>query len=248
MNSTNLQSFVEYANLKGVPLRVAFKSETWWMKLIAFFLKPVNPKFLTDYITTIGSTIYYPSPGYVHDNADSAFRVACHEFVHAWDSIQKGGFWFSFSYLFPQILFVLAPFGFLAFVWKWFALLFLFALALIPWPAPWRTKAEQRGYAMTMYVDYWTSGALPIESDTHRREFFEDQFLGWFYYRMQWSQAAFVRWYGLTIASMIVVCPLWIQRGSDPPVGPDAPYGLVYEFFNTRGLLSLAFKAKARTL
>lgn len=82
--------------------QVKFKNESWLMKMIGFILSPFNPGFMTDYITTIGYTVYFPTRQYYESAPEASFSILTHEFVHMWDRKQDS--LFSLKYLFPQIL------------------------------------------------------------------------------------------------------------------------------------------------
>lgn len=67
--------------------------------------------------------------------------------------------------------------------WASFALLAMFA-CLVPWPAPWRTRTELRGYSMTIAVRLWQGGQFVNEW----REALARNFYGPGYYFMSWSK------------------------------------------------------------
>jgi hypothetical protein len=130
---------------------IGFKNESRMMRTIGrlmFF----NPTFMTTFTTTIGETVYYPSREYVERNYFNAWNILAHEVVHISDYRESKPKWlWMLKYGFPQIL---AVFALLApILWSWWPLLALLFLA--PLPAPWRTSAEMRGYAMSMAVWYW---------------------------------------------------------------------------------------------
>lgn len=132
-------------------LQVKFKDESLLMRLLGVVLF-FNPKFMTEYTTTIGKTVYFANRKWVDDNSDSAAHVLAHELVHIGDSVGMGSFLFSYTYLFPQCF---ALFALLSFVSWWWLLCLLF---LSPIPAPWRTYWELRGYAMTDATYYRSNG------------------------------------------------------------------------------------------
>lgn len=68
------------------------KEDSTLMKVIAFFISPFCPRFMTDYVTTIGTTIYAPK-GEIQEH------TRLHEMVHVAD-YEKYGILFSLSYLF----------------------------------------------------------------------------------------------------------------------------------------------------
>lgn len=154
------------------------KQDSRFVKLLylASFMFIWNRRFMTGYITTIGKTVYVP--GSVEDFGSSTgdLVVLKHEMQHMLDSIEEGVVWWSLKYLFPQVL---APLCFLGLVWwpLWFI-----ALALGPWPAPWRVRAEVRGYAVTAYEWARRSGRMYIVGVDRYQKYFTS----WAYYRMAW--------------------------------------------------------------
>ena len=129
-------------------VKIAFKNESKFMRMLSWLLF-FNKKFMTNYITVIGKTVYFPSREWLSKNRKSAAEVLCHEFVHISDEKNVGSFVFRLSYLFPQWLGLFAIAAIFAGPW---ALIFLFFL--LPLPAPFRTFWELRGYAMTDAVFY----------------------------------------------------------------------------------------------
>jgi hypothetical protein len=133
-------------------LKVMFKDQSLFMKILGFLLF-FNKKFMTNYTTTIGSTVYFPSEKWLNERKESAAAVLAHELVHIADSKKVGSFTFSYCYLIPQVfalLSLLAIFG---------SPLWLITLAfLAPLPAPIRTYYELRGYAVTDAVCFKASG------------------------------------------------------------------------------------------
>lgn len=124
-------------------VKIAFKNDSKFMRFLSWILF-FNKKFMTNYVTVIGKTVYFPSEEWLDNNRDSAAQILCHEFVHIADEKSVGTFVFRLSYLFPQWLAIFA----LAAVFAGpLALIFLFFL--LPLPAPFRTFWELRGYAMT---------------------------------------------------------------------------------------------------
>lgn len=79
-----------------------FKDTCWSSKLRAFYARPFNYRYLTDYTTTIYPITYFPSATYVRENPYGATRTEFHEFVHKWDRL-KDGILFNVKYLYPQI-------------------------------------------------------------------------------------------------------------------------------------------------
>jgi hypothetical protein len=244
--------------------KVAFKSDSKVQKCLAFLMFPFAPKYGTDFITTIGSTVYFPSQAYYEKDPMGNFITLAHEFVHMWDA--KRNPWFKVSYLFPQILVVLpvllfvalagtnawvlaipvlgyvlsclvARVSFLGFCvtmavtlaallgvgWehtRW-ALLSLVGLAVLgPWPAPWRTKWELRGYGMTIAVVQW----LGVLSDKTRDQIAE-MFVCSTYYFMSWSRGPIQRNLEATR-----------QQAAAGALQRIEPFSIVYDFLRDSGL------------
>lgn len=155
---------------------VKFKNESRLMRLIGKILF-FNSEFMNGYITTIGATVYFPNRKYLEDNYDAMWLVLAHELVHAWDN--KRSSFFKVGYLFPQILAGLSLLAVLA-VWKvWFLWSLLFLLGLAPLPAPFRMRAELRGYTMSMAVAQWSGNSAEASY-----EWIVPQFTGGAYYWM----------------------------------------------------------------
>ena len=137
---------------KDFGLVIHFKDESLFMKLLGKILF-FNPRFMTNYTTTIGSAVYFPRRKWLSQNQDSAAHVLAHELVHIGDSKEVGSFIFSYTYLFPQVISLLALLS--LFFTKWWLLCLLF---LLPIPAPFRAYWELRGYAITDATYHKSSG------------------------------------------------------------------------------------------
>ena len=145
-----------HAEVPGFALK--FKDQSDLMKRLNFFAKIFNPKFMTDYTTTLGTTVYFPSETYLLNGQAAAAEVLAHELVHMVD--ERGDWTYKFRYAFPQILAALSLLSILA-IWNlWFLLALVFLLALAPLPSPGRRDIELRGYTMSLAVTYWTSKYL----------------------------------------------------------------------------------------
>lgn len=128
-------------------IKVAYKDQSSFMKMLGTLLF-FNKDFMTQYVTTIGNTIYFPSQNYVSIHPISSAVVFMHEFVHVYDSTRLGQFLFGILYLLPQWLFLLAiPLFFIS--WK-IALPFLLFAA--PLPAYFRMVFEKRAYISSVYT------------------------------------------------------------------------------------------------
>lgn len=133
---------------KKYDLKVRFKNESILMRVLGIILF-FNPDFMTNYTTTIGNTVYFPSKEWLESRKTSAAAVLAHELVHIQDSKEAGLIVFSYTYLVPQIFALLSLFAIFS---SWWWLLCLVFLA--PIPAPFRTYWELRGYAMSDAVRY----------------------------------------------------------------------------------------------
>ena len=146
-------------------VKIAFKDTSAFMKflgLLMFF----NPRFMTNYVTTIGKTIYFPTQERFLVSPVSTAATLAHELVHVLDS--KRNPFFAISYLMPQI-FALGIFG--TFFSPWFLLCVLF---LLPLPAPFRAHWEKRGYMMTIATTYWFNN-LTVSDEWLSKQFVSPQ-------------------------------------------------------------------------
>jgi len=132
--------------------QIKFKNESGMMKLLgkALFF---NPKFMTQFVTVIGRTVYFPSREKMEKDPGSTAQVLCHELVHMSDEKAAGSLLFRLSYLFPQWLALLSISSFFVGPAGLAFLIFLF-----PFPSFFRTFWELRGYAMTDAVRYELTG------------------------------------------------------------------------------------------
>jgi len=131
-------------------LKIDYKDSSVLMKALSgalFF----NKTFKTDFITTIGHTVYFPSKDYIEKDPLSAAIVLAHEYTHIKESESTGQIKYSILYMMPQILLLLIiP---LIFIIGWYALFCL--LFLLPLPAYWRKNTEVRGYTTTLFGDHY---------------------------------------------------------------------------------------------
>lgn len=149
-----------------VPIRVAYKDESCLMRVLGALVWLFNKKFMTSFTTTLGSTVYLPSREWAARRSKKRLAMTiAHEAVHALDAKALSMPLFSFLYLFPQCLAVLALLAPLS--WWWLLAL----LALAPLPAPGRAWLEARAYALSVNM-----GATPGRAIL--------QFTGWGYYKM----------------------------------------------------------------
>jgi hypothetical protein len=164
--------------------KVAYKDKSLFMKVLAVLTKLWCPNFMTDYVTTIGKTVYVPTESFVAANYSNTWKVLSHEFVHLVDSKQHPISYF-LGYVFPQALAVLALGALGAFWSPWFLLALVFLVAAAPWASPGRLKWELRGYTMSMAVCFWQYGNLDPFTD---KWIADNDLSGWGYYKMCWSQ------------------------------------------------------------
>ncbi len=140
---------------------VKFKDESTLMKIIGKVLF-FNKAFMTDFVTTIGSTVYWPSRESLEGRGASAMATLAHEYRHAKDAKKITSVLFGLLYLLPQILalpgvlsiLILVPlliFGVVSWSW-WMLALMLTALFALPIPAYFRMKYEVYGYTMSLFM------------------------------------------------------------------------------------------------
>ncbi len=163
-------------------LQVKYKDTSPLMKLlgtIMFF----NKSFMTDYTTTLGSTVYYPSETFVKNHPVSALVILYHELMHIHDSHKISKFLFTFLYLCPQVLALLVlP---LLFLLSWKIVLPMSFFFLLPIPAFFRMHLEKRAYSTSLYVINALSSKLNFPPNLATRvQHFSDQFNNSYYYFM----------------------------------------------------------------
>jgi len=108
-----------------------------------------SPSFMSNYITTIGNTIYIPNQNYITSRPVSAAVVFMHEVVHLYDHRRLGTFWFQLSYVMPQIFALPAL---LLFLLSWKIALPVVLFFLLPLPSYFRMKYERRAYYASIYI------------------------------------------------------------------------------------------------
>lgn len=143
----DLDNLSQIAKNNSLNVNIKYKNESLFMKFLSFLLF-FNKKFMTEYTTTINSTIYFPSRDFVNNNYITSATIFLHELVHVLDARSYNFIIFSFLYLSPQILgIIFLP---LSFINIWVALAFL--LFLLPIPSFFRMKFEKRAYLVSLYV------------------------------------------------------------------------------------------------
>jgi hypothetical protein len=145
----SFQDFVTAAQVYFPSLQVKYKSQSIFMKILSYLLF-FNPTFMTDYVTTIGDTVYFPSPSFVTLHPITAPIVLMHELVHMSDQNKVSKPIFALSYLFPQILAPLC--AILFFFIHWYIALPIVLLFLAPLPSYFRMYWEKRAYIAALYA------------------------------------------------------------------------------------------------
>lgn len=133
----------DYLNKFAPGSSIKIKEDSKLMKIISYLVYFFNPKFLDQYITTIGNTIYFPKRLLENKNPFRFLEIVVHESFHI-NQYKQYSILFMLGYLFPQslILFLLPLLLLLG--CGWFTLLSL--LVLLPFPAYFRFKWELEAY------------------------------------------------------------------------------------------------------
>lgn len=158
-----LGRLVEYAHNEVTGFDIKYKDDSKFMKVLGFLSKPFNPRFMSDFSTTVGTTMYVPKNDFLYCQNDY-IEVVAHELVHMRESQQQGSVLYFLRYFFPQVLALLSFFAIGAIWSPWFLLSLLFLLFLAPMPAPGRREIELEGYTMSLAVRYWQTMQL-LEPD-----------------------------------------------------------------------------------
>jgi len=146
-------------------VEVTEKTASKFMRLLATLMF-FNKTFLNGYITTIGTTIYWPNLEQMYMHPDAAFGTLFHEVQHAVD-YRRASVFFVGTYLGPQILFLLALLSLLALAFGNLWLLWLLAiLFLLPLPSIGRAVWEMRGTSCGLAMRVWgNSGFSEAHTD-----------------------------------------------------------------------------------
>src|ERR1035437_7659243 len=145
----SFDNLVTAAQVYFPSLQVKYKDQSNFMKFLGILLF-FNRSFMTDYITTIGDTIYFPTKEFVNQDQTSASTILMHELVHMADEKTYSKPMFAILYLFPQILVPVCLL--LAFLINWKIMLLITFLFALPIPAPFRMHFEKRAYIAALYV------------------------------------------------------------------------------------------------
>jgi hypothetical protein len=161
INLKNGNLFIEKyiaSKMEDKKIEITTKESSNLMKLIGWFLSTIqiNKTFMTNYITTIGTTIYFPEK-LIEEIAPKRFmEVVIHECVHAVDE-HNNKLLYKPSYL-PE-LFLGLPLliiSIILFILKsWIAasvLLILALLCILPVPKPGRYHWEIRAYSTSLGI------------------------------------------------------------------------------------------------
>src|ERR1022692_1584854 len=84
-------------------LTIKYKDKSTLMKIIGTLVSPFNPGFMTDFVTTLGNTIYYPNEAYTQTQA--GIDVTIHECTHLYDQ-KRFSFLYTLAYALPQLFFL----------------------------------------------------------------------------------------------------------------------------------------------
>lgn len=187
MNDQQMLDALQVKIKENAPnFEVRFKDQSTFMKILGKLLF-FNKRFMTNYITVIGTKVYWPTKERFEQYPLGSFLTLAHEYVHIMD-YKRNPVQFVLGYLFPQIKAILALLAVLAVVSPWFLLALLFLLALAPWPAPFRKKTEMRGFGMSIKARSW----LGWEITEDRMNHYVEQFTSSAYYFM-WPFSKLVR-------------------------------------------------------
>src|SRR5687767_7869597 len=82
------------------------KEHSRLMQFFAALVWVFNRHFISDYVTTIGTTVYVPHT--VRNRPDMEWRALAHEWLHLQSFRSRGPILFALAYLFPASLSVLS--------------------------------------------------------------------------------------------------------------------------------------------
>lgn len=143
-----VQLYIKYFETQhSIKIEIKPKSESKLLNFLNPIVSIFNKNFMSDYVTTIGNTIWYPDGWLDKNDFKSRLQTVIHECIHIKQGKSQPNFIHEFLYLFPQSLSILSLFSLLSVPlgmgWLW-CLLFLFFLA--PVPAYFRYKKELEAY------------------------------------------------------------------------------------------------------
>lgn len=203
---------VSQAKISFPNIKIKFKDQSRFMTALGTILF-FNKKFTTNYITTIGNSIYFPAQSFVVDHPVDSTITLLHELTHLYDA-KKQSWLFILSYLFPQFLSLFAiPLFFL------FGYLGLIPLvALLPLPAYYRMMEEKKAYTVSLYCYYFFSKQGYDIDFNYEKSYMSSQFKGSSYYFM---------WPFNSINSYFDNILVQMQNGEKPSIVDPEIYGLI---------------------
>lgn len=159
MSQTLYNDMVDFIEDEITDFEVDYKDENTLQKILGVLSYPFNKNYMSHFTTTFYPKVYFPTREFVSKSYTNAMKTLAHEYVHLWDKA-KNWFW-DIGYAMPQPLGLLSLLALLAIPFSnWHLLSLLWMLFFLPLPAPWRMKAELRGYTMSIAVNYWRHGSV----------------------------------------------------------------------------------------
>ena len=147
-------------------LKLRVKEESKFMKFLNFFVQIFNKRFMTGYITTLGSSVYFPGDRFLY--ARGVWKVLTHEGYHLWSAKKKTMIGHGLLYALPQWLALLTLLSLLAIPFSgWWLLNLLWLLCLAPLPAYFRMREEMEAYVMSMCNNWWLHGSIRDDQVDH---------------------------------------------------------------------------------
>jgi hypothetical protein len=131
---------------------VRFKDQSRLMRLFAVLMYPFNDRFMKGFVTTVGSTVYFPSKKLLELRWDNYARVLAHERVHIWDAEEKP-LRFTLGYAFPQWLAVVGLTAF-AILGSWIPLAVMAGGTVVSYLALWLTMKATESKKVRLAVFY----------------------------------------------------------------------------------------------
>jgi hypothetical protein len=167
--------------------KIRFKNESRWQKFLGKLLF-FDPGYMIDTVTTLGTTVWFPSREFLEKDRWVSFKILAHEYVHLLDRKERPVL-FELFYAFPHFL---ALFSLAAIAANFYSNLWLYALCtlvfLLPLPSFGRAQLEVRAYAMNLAINMWRHGYPKTESIEQKVGYFSS----WQYYKM-WPFKGMVR-------------------------------------------------------
>lgn len=146
----SFQDLVAAAKKHFPDLKIKYKDQSPLMKFLSKILF-FNKSFMTNFTTTVGSTVYFPSESFVKIRPLSTQIVLLHELIHVNDAKKYGKLLFVLLYMAPLVF---APLTVALFFLNWLIALPLLILTLLPLPAYFRMQFEKRAYLVSLYCTY----------------------------------------------------------------------------------------------